>query len=208
MNFNHYILTRFFYPDSYPHLEERFKIFNSFTKPSIEAQTNTNFTWIISINPKHKSLFTSFKDIKVVFHTGDLSFRSYSFNTLDYLITSRIDNDDALHQDYVANVQELFLQDQTTRVIDGSGYRYRDNKGWLYDRYSSKEPSPFSTLISAPGKKDIVLDEQHLHLPKKYNVQFHNKKLWLQNIHSFNVRMKPGIEQVANIDLTPFNLAL
>ena len=101
MDFNHYILTRFFYPDSYPHLEERFKIFNSFTKPSIEAQTNTDFTWIISINPKHKSLFTPFKGIKVEFHTEKVKrfrsgFDSYPFNTLNYLITSRVDNDDAL----------------------------------------------------------------------------------------------------------------
>jgi hypothetical protein len=207
MNYKHYILTRFNYPDDYPHLEERFKIFYNFTKPSFEAQTNTNFTWFILINPHHEKLFQPFKNINVELVPKWDVYQSPT----DYLLTSRVDCDDVLHQDYVSTIQELFLQDQSTRVIDGPGYRYVNKTKEVYTyytRYSKRTTSPFSTLVAPFRDKLTVMCEKHGSLPQRFKVQFHDKKLWLQHIHDYNILMRGVGEKKINLDLKNFNINL
>lgn len=208
MQFKHYILTSFAYGNNYPYLKERFKIFHNFTKPSIEAQTNKNFTWVIQTNPSHKHLFEPFNNIDVIF----ISSKPSPFQVpTDYLITTRIDCDDAFHQDFVKTIQEEFIKDQSTRIIDGPGHRYISKTKEVYtyyDRYHEKKPSPFSTLVSPFKDKLTVLCEQHGRLAKRFKVQFHNKKLWLQHIHDHNKLMTGVGEEKINLDLTEYNINL
>lgn len=207
MKFKHYILTNFCYNDDYPHLKERFEIFHNFTKPSFEAQTNINFTWLIRINPNHEKLFQPFKNINVELVS---EWDVYKLST-DYLLTSRIDCDDAIHQDYVKNIHELFNQDQSTRVIDGPGHRYINKTKEVYtyyNRYNTHTPSPFSTLVAPFKDKLTVMCEQHGRLAKRFKVQFHNKKLWLQNIHDHNKLMTGVGEEKINLDLAKYNIKL
>lgn len=203
MEFKHYILTRFAYPDNYSHLKERFELFHKFTKPSFEAQSNTNFTWLIRINPKHEELFQPFKNINVKLVPEWDAYQSPT----DYVLTSRVDCDDIIHPDYVSNIQKLFLQDQSTRVIDGPGYRYtiNSNQFWEQNVYQQKRPSPFSTLVCPFEAKSIVMDNMHDRLHTKYSVQFHNKRLWVQVIHNHNKLMTGGGQKLIDIsNLKPF----
>ena len=206
MDYQHYILTRFAYPEDYPHLEERFKIFYNFTKPSFEAQTNTNFTWLIKINPNHKDLYGTFNNIKVEFVS---QFPTHATPT-GYVLTSRVDCDDAIHQDYVKNIQDLFLENQSTRIIDGNGYRYisKTKEIYTFNNYNTKVSSPFSTLVCPFKDKLTVLCEKHGDLSKRFKVQFHDKKLWLQNIHEYNKLMTGVGHEKINLDLKDFNVNL
>ena len=207
MRFKHYILTRFSYPDDYPYLEERFKIFHNFTKPSFESQTNTNFTWLIKINPNHKDLYGDFKNINTELISSSLNAHLVPTK---YILTSRVDCDDAIHQDYVKNIHELFNQDQSTRIIDGNGYRYisKTKETYTFNRYSNHRPSPFSTLVAPFEDKLTVMCEQHGHLAKRFKVQFHDKKLWLQNIHDHNKLMRGIGHEKINLNLKGFNITL
>lgn len=207
MEFNHYILTGFAYPDDYPYLKERFDIFYNFTKPSFEAQTNTDFTWLIKINPNHRDLYGTFSNIKVEFVS---QFPTHVTPT-EYVLTSRVDCDDAIHQNYVKNIHELFNQDQSTRVIDGPGYRYISKTKEVYtyyNRYNARTPSPFSTLVTPFKDKLTVLCEMHGNLSQRFKVQFHDKKLWLQNIHDHNKLMTGVGEKKIDFDLKNFNINL
>jgi len=207
VKFKHYIFTRFTYPPDYPYINERIKIFHEFTKPSFESQTSNNFTWLISINRHYdyKNLLGPFKNINVEFVSKFDAFKSLT----DYVLTSRIDNDDIIHQDYVAHIQELFLKNQSTRIIDGPGYRYLNKTKEIYtfyNFYSKNKCSPFSTLV-CPYKQNLtVFCANHGQLSQKFDVEFHDKKLWLQHIHNTNALMKGGGEQQIQLDLTPFNI--
>tara|TARA_Y100000385_G_scaffold201871_1_gene209059 strand:+ start:358 stop:981 length:624 start_codon:yes stop_codon:yes gene_type:complete len=205
MKFKHYILTRFAYPDDYPHLKERFELFHRFTKPSFEAQTNTNFIWLIKINPNHKDLYGTFDNIDVVL---DPQHNAFQIPT-DHVLTSRVDCDDVIHPNYVSNIQELFLKDQSMRVIDGPGYRYTINSNQLWNKntYHQRRPSPFSTLVCPFETKESVMGKMHDRLHTKYQVQFHNERLWVQIIHDHNKLMKGGGEELTDISyLKSFNI--
>ena len=209
MEFKHYILTNFSYSNDYPYLKERYKIFHNFTKPSIEAQTNKNFTWVIQTNPFHEHLFEPFNNIDVVF-TQTPKQIPFQIPT-DHLITTRLDNDDAFHQDFIKSIQEKFIENQSTRIIDGPGHRYISKTKEVYtyyNRYHKKTPSPFSTLVSPFKDKLTVWCEQHGRLARRFEVQFHNEKLWLQHIHDHNKLMTGVGEKKIDLDLTEYNINL
>lgn len=132
---NHFILTRFnlklWWKEDKNHqsiqteewLEERFRLFEKYTLPSLKAQTCQNFKWICLFD---KDTPTRFKE-RILQYQQDLDtflpyycgeketklFQSY-FRHLVYknadqsqesLLTTYLDNDDALHKDFVKEVQ-------------------------------------------------------------------------------------------------------
>lgn len=131
--FQHYIVTRFNLRSkdssgvlkvgvSEEWMEERFKLFLNFCFPSVVNQSNKNFKWFVlfdvGTSGKNKKLIeelASGYDMFVpVYIDCDENIASSvraeikSRLTCDYIITSRLDNDDCIHQDYVANVQKEF----------------------------------------------------------------------------------------------------
>ena len=110
-------------------LEGRFRIFENITLPSVMNQTNKNFDWIILIDPKLEQVYKERlknaineydniyddKNEKVRVHIFPFDVTKYALYSLDwvenviklkpaYWVTFRLDDDDALHQQYTSAI--------------------------------------------------------------------------------------------------------
>lgn len=131
-------------------LEDRFQLFDKYCFPSLLYQTCHNYKWLlgfdINIPSSYKSRIENYKiklpNIYPIFVTDFDDFRkkTYQFihneiklNNLikssSILITSRLDNDDALCNNYIEEIQkQAFLN--IGKIIDFPlGYRYSVEKG-------------------------------------------------------------------------------
>ena len=193
---NHYILTRFSYPDSYQHLARRFEIFNRFTKPSVESQTNDSFTWIIKIREQHRHLFGKFR-VKTELTTGRFP---DSIKTNGTLITTRLDNDDIISDRFIDSIQQSASNLNRQCVIDCRGYRMTSNPIGFYhfDGYNDQRCSPFASLLSVDRCHDNILCEQHGMLHKRFEVHQLQERLWCQHIHDTNVCNRGHVKIACN----------
>ena len=104
--------------------DHRFKIFMKFCYPSIIAQTNKNFKWWILIDkntPKHH--MDRLEEIK----TDTITYKSQGpglyplpkdiYPDTKWVITTRIDNDDCIHQDFIK--RDCVICDEETVSIVG-----------------------------------------------------------------------------------------
>jgi len=199
IKFQHYIFTRFNYPDTYEHTEERIKIFRDYTLPSVLGQTDNNFKWLITVNPNQDHLFDFIDDdrVKLINSKNEVgsNFVQYIKNDFDseYLITTRLDNDDLLRRDSIETKMNIFLSNPEINLIDSNGYRMdRDaSKMVEFSMYQAKLNSPFSTAIkkitSEITYSDTVYSIKHGHLYQKFkNVEFIKERMWIQLIHKTN----------------------
>ena len=133
-------------------LHRRLDLFGTFTLPSLAAQTNTDFIWILFTSPdlpdeiadRLSLMVSAFPNIHQLsvrvkeMHNQD-SYRS-SFKLFrriqnleyDYLLTSRIDSDDAWNLCYVESVQaearRLIVQKAIWEKYNGVAMTYPDGQ--------------------------------------------------------------------------------
>ncbi|HLW62892.1 MAG TPA: glycosyltransferase [Flavobacterium sp.] len=183
-------------------LYERIEIFEKICYPSVINQTQKNFVWILffdiqtPLEIKHY-IENKYRDKRLRIHYIDgfkeLQSASKSIiksllNPSDYFITSRLDNDDALHKDYIQTIQSLAIL-KTKTIIDlvkGNQLVLHNNQGiasLLVYKYN-----PFISLISNAEKMELVIEKEHTHWNNKaYTyIKYQKKALWLQYIHSNN----------------------
>ncbi len=106
------------------YLSRRFEIFEKYTFPSLKGQSNQDFTWIVLFHQdtpdKYKEKISGYKALMKNFEPWFLNDEE-SFKALDLMsgyvdklredfksevITTRVDNDDIIHKDYVKVVRE------------------------------------------------------------------------------------------------------
>lgn len=112
-------------------LELRFLIFETFCLPSVKGQTSQNFDWIILIDKELPSKYVkrlqnlvgNEQNIHLVTYTG------FNLGTLDfiedalgkikgeYVITTRLDDDDALYSNFIETVQQKYKQMKTKNFL-------------------------------------------------------------------------------------------
>ena len=210
LSFEHYILTRFnlslysatkkvrsgkrIVPDEW--MVSRFRLWERYCVPSICAQTCQNFTWLVVfdpatpkkyieratdiLHPKHEVLFANNfrKGIK----------ERIGKPTVDRLITSRFDNDDALHRDFVGRIQDRFERKHKSGIyVFPTGWIWNPKKGKLYHcRYLR---NPFLTLVEKPQQKvHTVLAHRHTKITDMFRpIYLEGGHNWLQLIHSENL---------------------
>lgn len=146
--FQHYIITRFNLGRddwnttknsekvlSNSWLEKRFELFENFCFNSVKNQTNQNFKWLVffDINTpdeyriKIDSFKEKFSNFYPIFIDGMSNFLPSIVENIKkmdenpFIITSRLDNDDCIHKDYVNTVQSYFDNQDFMAVdfIDG-----------------------------------------------------------------------------------------
>ena len=90
-------------------MRERKKLFWRFTVPSVAAQTERNFTWLILLDEGLPQIAIPEAAVAVygrgVADGLEKAMRIVRGAQSDFVITSRLDNDDAIHRDYAARVQ-------------------------------------------------------------------------------------------------------
>jgi hypothetical protein len=171
--FKHFLFTRWNLLDSQttiynnPKIEDpgewmkhRMELFDEHTLPSVMLQTNSNFTWLLAFDKKTPdwilSKYATFPRIKVIFEypadwlRRELSEVFYGYGLPgDWLITSRLDNDDIILPEYIETVQSYF--DETFKLVDVDGVKHVLSNGNEYSLARKSNNSPFISLIEQVG---------------------------------------------------------
>lgn len=215
MQFKHYLITRFnlrnpnwdvtknqeeVLTDQW--MEHRMQLFENYCLPSVQAQSNQNFIWLIyfdittpeTFKNKIEALLKPFPNFKPRFIAGMTAFYPSikadviaSSAEVPYLITSRIDNDDCIHRDYINTIQQQFNAQNFMAFDALEGYTIQINKQVLVGK---KEHifNPFMSLIEKnQDPKTVWIHTKHPQWKKEKNVkQLRGKRLWLSIIHDKN----------------------
>ena len=210
----HYLITRFninLYgsnPYKIKHktdwMKQRIIEFEKWTAPSVLNQTETNFTWCIVFDPKTPICFihqvkkiVENKNIAVWVSTSyDVtSIAKHLDTSLDFVITSRVDNDDILHTDYIKEIHKAF--DNKTEIIDVDGEQWDTLTNKFYTSGRSQNNSPFLSLVENT-KRDIrtCFEHDHTYMPFYYESKKIDKVLYTQVLHDNNIANKiKGVEK-------------
>lgn len=212
--FSHYLITRFnlknpkwdvtknnetLLTDEW--LDHRLWLFENFCLPSVISQTSTNFEWLIyfdittteTYREKIETLTKEYSNIRLFYIEGMPAFYpeiqkliSEETKGSPYLITSRIDNDDCVHKDFINEVQKQFSKQdyQAIDVIKGFSLQIKPTI-----MLGKKEHifNPFISLIEKNENPKTVWKNDHNHWKKETRItQVTHKRLWMSIIHEKN----------------------
>jgi len=204
-------------PDAW--MEHRMGLFSKYCYPSVVGQTNQNFTWIILCDPATAPVyrdqlyelirpniwFSLFQVDPFEFEEDRVGWNNVlvRINELaeDYevVLTTRLDNDDALRADYVDIMQTIALTRFRESGLDQllinmkNGYKYDIYSGEMYS--VSMHNSQFQTLIESKKPARTIIGLGNHSTAHERCVTFQMEEAgWMQILHDRNIynRVKPG----------------
>ena len=197
MKYKHIILTRFnlgLYTDNPYKIENpdkwmdtRIKLFESTAFPSIMKQTNRNFTWLMAFDLNTPERFTRLYDycdkIEVCFEQPHLFLRNQEPEA-EWLITTRLDNDDIIEPHFIDEIQRQFRAE--TEIIDvdyiKTDFRFKAPS------FRKRPNSPFLSLIEKWEKNIITaMGYPHSTMPDYFPARKIDKVLAKMVIHENNI---------------------
>lgn len=185
-------------------MEQRFDLFETFCLPSVINQSSQNFIWLIYFQ---KETHTDFKEkiqkitenipnIIIKYISGLEIMKDTVINDISklsngskYIITSRLDNDDSIHKDYVSCIQSKF-NNQDFCVVDAiNGYRLQIKPYPMLISVKQRS-NPFVSIIEKNTHIRTVLERMHTDWKKEKIIITLKKFLWIQIIHENNLKNK------------------
>jgi hypothetical protein len=201
---SHFLLTRFnVRMPIYRHpgddwLPGRLELFKRYCLPSFRGQTVQTFTWLVFLDSDspdwlRTTIETTMSDIVHPVYVDGLFTAEYAaavvaeLATTPFVMTTRVDNDDAVATDFVETIQREFAGQRLEFVNLVNGAQYADEK--VYLRPYTK--NPFLTLIESvtDGPPKTVFIKRHYEVDKVgpvRNVRTEHP-MWLQVVHGENV---------------------
>lgn len=164
--------------------KKRLDLFNSYTKKSVKNQTNTNFEWLVLVDPSfpgfvYQEIFTLHK-WKIGKEWRDLSDLILSRTNADWIITSRIDNDDLIRYDFMEKVRRAFNYEEEWLSFP-NGYITDLDKVYYRNYYKN----PFISRVEKRDNLKTVLEVAHTSPnPRIISEDF----MWAQIDHGENLR--------------------
>ncbi len=180
-------------------MKRRIEIFEKITLPSVLAQKEKNFTWLVLFDPSVKDEHSDFIQklenisfcIPVYSEDGLLpTIKNKISETtpadIRHIITTRLDNDDAIHQDYIKDLQSNFTPNQNYIINFSEGFSYSDEMASIFNRNMTMFASFFECLDN--GELQTVYCAPHPALRKVAPVKhIHSKPMYIYYHHSINV---------------------
>lgn len=159
-------------------LQERVRLFETYTLPSVLSQTSQKFRWIGIVHPDTSPWFIrklkEYPKLELRQAELDIEAKEPGCHT-----TINLDTDDALSKDFIAEARKIDFQGET---IFPRGMRYREfTNCWITTRSNR---SHFN-LVQHPEK--TVLDFSHGMGMLKQNIVDLKRPLWLEIIHEQNI---------------------
>jgi len=183
-------------------LNRRFALFEQICLPSVKAQTNKEFLWLMLLDAALPNQFkekvekyrSSVQLVPVYVESRETLLdsvrrviREHTNEECKYLITTSLDSDDAISKDFLQLVQAQFRQQEFEFVNFLFGYLYRIGEQKLYLR--EWLTSPFYSLIESYNDEfKTVLKYGHTQINEYNNCQIVAEPLWLMVAHGNNVR--------------------
>lgn len=187
-------------------LEDRFHLFMNFCLPSVIGQTSKNYEWWIyfdvnteskfkelieniqkqypNFKPKYEKCYDDFENNMPIDITNFLKSEN-----IDWLITTRLDNDDMLAKDTIEIIQKKINFKNNNLLEIPCGYTLElGNKSKL--RKVKNMLNPFISLVEKVKKDSIVKSVyfyQHNEWKNIESIIITNKAQWVQIIHEKNV---------------------
>jgi N-acetylglucosaminyl-diphospho-decaprenol L-rhamnosyltransferase len=176
-------------------LEHRLSLFEQFCFPSVESQTEQDFTWLIFLHPstearvvKRLRRLQERRAFEICFTVSCdaqyLSALASRYTGADGLLTTRLDNDDALHSDFVRMVQSAMRESQPSWLnfdhglqLDFKGIHRSHHKSNAFLSRLECTPQIFTALLERHS--DVIFSEEVEHIV--------NIRAWLQTVHGRNV---------------------
>ncbi len=186
-------------------LAHRFDLFEKICLPSVMGQTDQDLVWFVFFSDRTPEPFlsrireieASYPPFKAVFlQDGEKQVRRYrsevarSLTPADtHVITTRLDNDDALHKTYVQRMRAEFHGQDDEVVNFLNGVQYEMEAGIVVSL--RKKSNPFIGRIEKVrnGQVDTVLGVMHYEAEEKCVLRDVDDPcpVWLQLIHSGNL---------------------
>lgn len=188
-------------------LHKRFLLFEKYCLPSIMNQSCQKFIWFVFFSTDtpdfyvkkisgYEKRFATFKPIFL--ENGNDSSIKQAFNEAiiqylnpedNFVITSRIDNDDGFHRDYISEVQKHFGRQKNTFISFIYGLQY-DSDLKVLARMRYKNNHFVSRIEKLSDNIQTVLTYEHTLINEVGEVVYiDNKKhpMWLEIIHGNNI---------------------
>tara|TARA_R110001583_G_scaffold55849_3_gene169345 strand:+ start:206 stop:1099 length:894 start_codon:yes stop_codon:yes gene_type:complete len=232
--FQHFIVTRFNLRDpkliaqgdtSLLHdiwMENRLELFENYCFSSLKAQIEQNFTWLVFFDTSTPERFrkeitrfeAEFSPFTPIFIDGmDAFLPSIKAEiatrlTEPYVITSRLDNDDSLHQNCTQEVQAQFAQQNFMAIDFVDGYTLQIEPEVRLGKRAHVH-NPFIHLIEKSENFVTVWSRsRHGHWSKVKQVKpIRNKRMWMSVIHVENkTNLFYGFGDIDWQEIQAFNL--
>jgi hypothetical protein len=181
-------------------LSHRFKLFDDYCYPSVSSQDCKNFFWLLFYDQntpqKYVNKIKSYKNENYIFVAVDVLTSEVVLKEINkliskgskYLITTRLDNDDAISTDFVRLIQENFIEKDKMYINLDNGLIMKNGK-----IYSHKDiHNAFVSFVEKVSEKiECVWSVQHTEIHKRDPVlNIFSSPAWLQIIHERNVTNK------------------
>lgn len=182
-------------------LAHRFELFEKICLPSVKNQSNQDFIWLIYFGAQTTSVFrdriakhqSDYANIKPIYVKDMDEFYSSLVKDIsphlvpsdEELITSRMDNDDLIHRDFIKTIQSLAKAKGKYLIDLTKGYQM--NIEGKVD-VVSKQYNPFVSLKEHASSFETVMAQKHGKWRGLVDrTKYKKEKLWVQIIHDKNV---------------------
>ncbi len=253
MNYSHFIITQFNlrnfplsnarnYESWVKWTRNRIALFTEYCLPSVLNQSTRDFTWLIYFDADTPQEFNdfikrleTFPFISICYCRGIEDFNKTYFRevrsrigeSVKWVITTRIDNDDSLHMDAVKVIQQNFTERHKFLISLASGYILNIHDKTLSHYFYPM--SPFISLIEDTDKEpEGVFEKIHtrwdslrLFIIKEIWFEWFNRKarksrfilkrpMWIQTVHGENVSNSfyRGVPVLGKRDLKDYSVKL
>ena len=216
--FTHYLITRFNVPVNNWHkdkagkpvldhlwMENRLNLFAQYCLPTIVQQSERGFQWLIYCDRQtHPALLKKIKELILLTPQARIipvtDFEELltelrgrlSGSETEYVITSRLDNDDGLGPNFISDVQQAF-SDQDKLIINFTKGVLYDHSKKVLTEIRNSERNHYGSLIESAGQKEFVTVMGYPHgIPPEGSTELnlHNRFSWLKVIHDRNMISK------------------
>lgn len=214
--FRHFIITRFnLRVDSWEFtksgkevltndwLEERFYLFENFCLPSVKNQQNQNFIWCIFFDENTPVLYqkriqkisNEYSNIRIFYIVGFAELntvlskfiKNNADNDNEFVITTRLDNDDILHKHFISTVQQLFLPADKLVININKGFQICIEHKYSEVRNYSNRFNPFISIVEQISNFQSVFSRQHFEWINAGNkMEYKDRRLWGEIVHQSN----------------------
>ena len=144
-------------------LRRRWELFTTYTVPSVAAQSESDFTWVVLCHPESPAWLTALTatidvpaEVHFSFRHQDPALTRFQDGSADALFVSRIDSDDSWHRRAMERVREDCEADPFTSEIvtltDGYLLDHQEQQMRPYHHFSP----PFSTKISFEPDQNLL----------------------------------------------------
>lgn len=180
-------------------LQGRFRLFEQYCLPSVAAQTEPGFTWLVYFDtqtpeqwrPRIEGYRRDCPQFQPVFVDGMAAFLSdiqARIGAADspYLISSRLDNDDCISTDFIASIQAQFVPADFLALDFIDGYMLEiapvRRLGRTVNAYN-----PFVSLIERNREPRSVWFRDHAQWKQEPRLRrIRDQRVWLTVIHQEN----------------------